>query len=104
MSHSVKKVMIMKQVDHFLFPLTVFLSCFGVALQLELLSPFLIAVANLTLRQIFLRKLLFEVEYWSVSVIFRKAISIRKKRLYLIDIDPVEEFPGKLPLLYFQSL
>ena len=49
----------------------------------------------------FLRKLQFEAKYRYISIILLKDVSLLRKWLYLIKIDPVQEFPGNNRPFYF---
>ena len=49
----------------------------------------------------FLRKLRFAARYQYISIMLLRNVQLPRKWLYLIKIDPVQEFHGNNPPLYF---
>ena len=49
----------------------------------------------------FLRKLRFAARYQYISIMLLRNVQLPRKWLYLIKIDPVQEFYGNNPPLYF---
>ena len=49
----------------------------------------------------FLRKLRFAARYRYIFIMSLKDNQLLRKRLYPIEFDPVQEFPGNNPPLYF---
>ena len=49
----------------------------------------------------FLRKLRFAARYQYISIMLLRNVQLPRKWLYLIKIDPEQEFPGNNPPLYF---
>ena len=49
----------------------------------------------------FLRKLRFAARYQYISIMLLRNVQLPRKWLYLIKIDPVQEFPGNNPPLCF---
>ena len=49
----------------------------------------------------FLRKLRFAARYQYISIMLLRDVQLPRKWLHLIKIDPVQEFPGNKPPLYF---
>ena len=82
------------QVDHFLFLL-------AISSKYHFFDLFLIVVVNLTWRQMFLRKLRFAAGYR--YILQKKKLSTKKITLPY-KIDPVQDFPGNNPPLYFYPL
>ena len=81
---------------------TVYSGAFGgLILQVEFGYLFLIMIVNLIWRQMFLRKLRFATRYQYISMMLLQDDWLLRKWLYFIKIDPVQEFPGNNPPLYF---
>ena len=81
---------------------TVYSGAFGgLILQVEFGYVFLIMIVNLIWRQMFLRKLRFATRYQYISIMLLQDDWLPRKWLYFIKIDPVQEFPGNNPPLYF---
>ena len=73
----------------------------GLILQVEFGYLFLIMIVNLIWTQMFLRKLRFATRYQYISMMLLQDDWLLRKWLYFIKIDPVQEFPGNNPPLYF---
>ena len=61
-------------------------------------------IVNLTWRQMFLRKPQFAARYQYISIMLLKDDQLLRKWLYLIKIDPVQEFPGNNSPFTFTDL